>query len=74
MIEQGFDPLNHTIQEFIEFCKCLEFTKDIEEMFTNLKRYCKEKDRKSSKMFQVHLNACRPCKGKAKGQSHKNLA
>jgi hypothetical protein len=30
MIKQGFKPVNHTIQEFIEFCECLEFTKDAE--------------------------------------------
>ena len=28
MVEQGFDSVNHTIQEFIEFCERLEFSED----------------------------------------------
>ncbi len=36
MMEQGFDPIAHTLKDFIEICECLKFTKYVLEVVNNL--------------------------------------
>ena len=48
MVLQGFDPLEHTVEEFVEFCERLEFSEDLDETVKGTKSQSDPKDGKST--------------------------
>jgi hypothetical protein len=67
---QGFDPLEHSKQEFLEFCERLEATEDIFEEHSGAKRKARPSDRYKVKEGKSAL-ANRPS-GNTRNQNNRN--
>jgi hypothetical protein len=67
----GFDPLEHTKQEFLEFCERLEATEDIFEEHTSAKRKANPRDRYSTNEGKRAL--ANRSSGKPRNTNNKNL-